>query len=223
MGVLRSLSFGFVVIHSRERVVLKLAWNKAITSLKVQSDSIEALKLIQEHSITGHYIPCSSHCQYGHEELTIVALLDQPSIVLNSLLHRDVFDPSYCGNSFLLLGTTISQVAEQRRRLIFQLRNYLRLVRRTGGLRIVVLHQWGIIVEDAREMGRVFLQGMYALENGHDDMPLYFDNMSFEELEELEFRYAKHVNELYNARNKKIAGTTNTNEDVAASLSPGAR
>ncbi|KAK8536121.1 hypothetical protein V6N13_027550 [Hibiscus sabdariffa] len=230
------------------------------------------------------------------------------------------------GNSFLLSGTTVSQVAEQRRRLIFQLRNYLRLVRRTGGLRIVVLHQWGIIVQDAREMGRVFLQGMYALENGHDDMPLYFDNMSFEglldvgepigssgtslrvatiranlrrrrflpitaqptveaekyfcssqpnllpklknvvsvyneatrqmdaakekekthagqesgretnfwweapidslnmqELEELEFRYEKHVNDLYNVRNKKIEGTTNTNEDVAASLSPGAR
>ncbi|KAK8488601.1 hypothetical protein V6N11_037879 [Hibiscus sabdariffa] len=192
------------------------------------------------------------------------------------------------GNSFLLSGTTVSQVAEQRRRLIFQ---------------------------DAREMGRVFLQGMYALENGHDDMPLYFDNMSFEglldvgepigssgtslrvatiranlrrrrflpitaqptpnllpklknvvsvyneatrqmdaakekekthagqesgretnfwweapidslnmqELEELEFRYEKHVNDLYNVRNKKIEGTTNTNEDVAASLSPGAR
>ncbi|KAK8536122.1 hypothetical protein V6N13_027551 [Hibiscus sabdariffa] len=86
------------------------------------------------------------------------------------------------GNSFLLSGTTVSQVAEQRRRLIFQLRNYLRLVRRTGGLRILVLHQWGIIVRDAREMGRVFVQGMYALENGHDDMPLYFDNMSFEGL-----------------------------------------
>ncbi|KAK8995706.1 hypothetical protein V6N11_075966 [Hibiscus sabdariffa] len=76
------------------------------------------------------------------------------------------------GNRFLLSRTTVSQVAEQRRRLIFQLRNYLRLVRRTGGLRM----------EDAREMGRVFLQGMYALENGHDDMPLYFDNMSFEGL-----------------------------------------
>ncbi|KAK8494708.1 hypothetical protein V6N13_027544 [Hibiscus sabdariffa] len=63
-----------------------------------------------------------------------------------------------------------------------KLHNYLRLVRRTGGLRIVVLHQWGIIIQDAREMGRVFLQGMYALENGHDDMPLYFDNMSFEGL-----------------------------------------
>ncbi|KAK8494715.1 hypothetical protein V6N12_074532 [Hibiscus sabdariffa] len=188
-----------------------------------------------------------------------------------------------CGQNIVFIcfspeGTTVSQVAEQRRRLIFQqLRNYLRLVRRTGGLRIVVLHQWGIIVQDAREMGRVFLQGMYALENGHDDMPLYFDNMSFEpnllpklknvvsvyneatrqmdaakekekthagqesgretnfwweapidslnmqELEELEFRYEKHVNDLYNVRNKKIEGTTNTNEDVAASLSPGAR
>ncbi|KAL4375936.1 hypothetical protein GQ457_02G038870 [Hibiscus cannabinus] len=65
---------------------------------------------------------------------------------------------------------------------IDSLRNYLRLVRRTGGLRILVLHQWGIIVRDAREMGGVFVQGMYALENGHDDMPLYFDNMSFEGL-----------------------------------------
>ncbi|KAK8494716.1 hypothetical protein V6N12_074533 [Hibiscus sabdariffa] len=117
-----------------------------------------------------------------------------------------------CGTNILFIcfspeGTTVSQVAEQRRRLIFQvcsihyfvhqycfrrrlisqvpklqLRNYLRLVRRTGGLRILVLHQWGIIVRDAREMGRVFVQGMYALENGHDDMPLYFDNMSFEGL-----------------------------------------
>ncbi|KAK8494711.1 hypothetical protein V6N13_027548 [Hibiscus sabdariffa] len=44
------------------------------------------------------------------------------------------------------------------------------------------------------------------------------DWLNPQELEE--FRYAKHVNELYNARNKKIAGS---NEDVAASLSPGAR
>ncbi|KAK8536117.1 hypothetical protein V6N13_027546 [Hibiscus sabdariffa] len=49
------------------------------------------------------------------------------------------------------------------------------------------------------------------------------DRLNLQQLEELESRYAKHINELYNARNKKIAGTTNTNEDVAASFFPGAR
>ncbi|KAK8633287.1 hypothetical protein V6N13_014133 [Hibiscus sabdariffa] len=48
------------------------------------------------------------------------------------------------------------------------------------------------------------------------------DQLNLQQLEELEFCYAKHINELYNARNKKIAGTTNTNEDVDASFFPGA-
>ncbi|KAK8633989.1 hypothetical protein V6N13_014818 [Hibiscus sabdariffa] len=49
------------------------------------------------------------------------------------------------------------------------------------------------------------------------------DKLNLQELEELESCYAKHVNELYNARNKKIAGTTNTNDHVVASFFPGAR
>ncbi|KAK8482495.1 hypothetical protein V6N13_027115 [Hibiscus sabdariffa] len=46
------------------------------------------------------------------------------------------------------------------------------------------------------------------------------DQLNLQQLEELEFRYAKQINELYNARNKKIAGTTNTNDHVAASFFP---
>ncbi|KAE8695941.1 Detected protein of unknown function [Hibiscus syriacus] len=68
--------------------------------------------------------------------------------------------------------------AQRRRRLISQMRSYLRLVRRSGGLR----------TEDATEMGRTFLQTMYALETTHDDMRLDVDNMSYEQLLELENR-----------------------------------
>ncbi|KAK8673973.1 hypothetical protein V6N13_112281 [Hibiscus sabdariffa] len=81
------------------------------------------------------------------------------------------------GNDFLLSRTITSEMADQRRsRLIAQMRNYLRVVRRTGGLRI----------EDATDMGRSFLQGMYALEDVHDDMRLDVDNMTHEELLDLE-------------------------------------
>ncbi|KAK8717478.1 hypothetical protein V6N13_044746 [Hibiscus sabdariffa] len=81
------------------------------------------------------------------------------------------------GNDFVFSRTMTSEMADQRRsRLIAQMRNYLRVVRRTGGLRI----------EDATDMGRSFLQGMYALEDVHDDMRLDVDNMSHEELLDLE-------------------------------------
>ncbi|GMI68819.1 hypothetical protein HRI_000551200 [Hibiscus trionum] len=79
-------------------------------------------------------------------------------------------------NSLLSRPMTPQMAAERRSRLIYQIRNYLRIVRRTGGLRI----------EDATEMGRSFLQSMYALENVNDDMRLDVDNMSHEELLELE-------------------------------------
>ncbi|KAL4368828.1 hypothetical protein GQ457_05G007230 [Hibiscus cannabinus] len=75
------------------------------------------------------------------------------------------------GNSFLLPRTTVSQVAEQRRRLVLLLRHYLRRLRRTPG---------GLRMEAAREMGGAFVQGMYAIEDGHDDVPPDFDNTSFE-------------------------------------------
>ncbi|XP_039000809.1 probable E3 ubiquitin-protein ligase HIP1 [Hibiscus syriacus] len=83
------------------------------------------------------------------------------------------------GNNIRLSRTMSSQMtAQRRRRLISQMRSYLRLVRRSGGLR----------TEDATEMGRSFLQTMYALETTHDDMRLDIDNMSYEELLDLENR-----------------------------------
>ncbi|KAK8633290.1 hypothetical protein V6N13_014136 [Hibiscus sabdariffa] len=39
------------------------------------------------------------------------------------------------------------------------------------------------------------------------------DELNMYELEELESRYTKHLNELYNTRNKKIEATTNAKED----------
>ncbi|XP_038999928.1 E3 ubiquitin-protein ligase MBR2-like [Hibiscus syriacus] len=82
------------------------------------------------------------------------------------------------GNNFQLSRPmTLQMAAQRRRRLISQVRNYLRAVRwTTGGLR----------TEDPLEMGRTFLQGMYVLENVHDDMRLDVDNMSYEELLDLE-------------------------------------
>ncbi|KAG4169219.1 hypothetical protein ERO13_A12G072500v2 [Gossypium hirsutum] len=66
--------------------------------------------------------------------------------------------------------------AQRRRRLLYQLRNYLRLLRRAGNLRL----------EDAMLLGRSYLNSMRDLDDNNDEMRVDVDNMSYEELLDLE-------------------------------------
>ncbi|KAG8474728.1 hypothetical protein CXB51_031448 [Gossypium anomalum] len=66
--------------------------------------------------------------------------------------------------------------AQRRRRLLYQLRNYLRLLRRAGNLRL----------EDAMLLGRSYLNSMRDLDENNDEMRVDVDNMSYEELLDLE-------------------------------------
>ncbi|KAK8583706.1 hypothetical protein V6N12_067966 [Hibiscus sabdariffa] len=79
---------------------LQLAWNKGIPRLIVQSDSMEALKLIQEVTASRSSISLvraiTTMVRKNRSSIDYCHYLDQPHIVLNPLLHRDVFGPPYC-------------------------------------------------------------------------------------------------------------------------------
>ncbi|KAK8708069.1 hypothetical protein V6N13_059116 [Hibiscus sabdariffa] len=102
---------------------LQLVWDKGIPSLRVQSDSKEALNHIQDRSVIRSSISLvrtianlvrkhwSVHFQWVPSEGNKVAdqltkhtvslpstitILDQPPTALIPLLHRDVFGPPYC-------------------------------------------------------------------------------------------------------------------------------
>ncbi|XWS45251.1 hypothetical protein CRYUN_Cryun15aG0120300 [Craigia yunnanensis] len=81
------------------------------------------------------------------------------------------------GHHSEVLPTILSHTAAQRRsRLVSEVRNALGLVRRPGGLRL----------EDVMVIDPSFLYGMPEMPDIHDDMRLDVDNMSYEELLNLE-------------------------------------
>ncbi|GMJ08004.1 hypothetical protein HRI_004469600 [Hibiscus trionum] len=130
------------------------------TAERIQSflDRAEALRM-------AHNFPFYDNASFTVEELEMIIM----NRFHGTTPRSGAMDAERLGGDDFLLS---SQIAEQRRRLMNQLRNYLRVVHRTGGLQM----------EDATEMGRSFLLGMYALECVDADMHVDVEYISYEEL-----------------------------------------